>query len=140
MEDDEHPGHSCISKNVENVENIGKINRNDWRLSIRMIAKINIDKRMVQQMLHNNLSMKKVCAKIIPKNLSQDQEDNRNNIFSDNLQTMNEQPNLLKNVITCDETCIFQYYPEIKRQSMRWKTSHQESRKLDWASPNWKSC
>jgi hypothetical protein len=30
---------------------------------------------------------------------------------------------VLENIFTCDETWIFQYDPETKRQSMRWKTS-----------------
>lgn len=66
--------------------------------------------------------MNKVCAKMVPTNLSEDQKDNRNNICSDILQMINEQPNLLKNVITCNETWTFQYDPETKRQSMHWKT------------------
>jgi len=40
---------------------------------------------------------------MVPENLSQDQKDNRKNICSDILQMINEQPNLLENVITCDE-------------------------------------
>lgn len=43
------------------------------------------------------------------KNLSQDQKDNRKNICSDILKKINERPNLLENVIMCDETWIFQY-------------------------------
>jgi hypothetical protein len=83
---------------------------------------INIDKETVRQILHNNLNMNKVCAKMVPKILSQDQKDNRKNICSDILQMINEQPNLLENVITCDEPWIFQYDSETKRQSMYWKT------------------
>ena len=30
----------------------------------------------------------------------------------------------MENVITCDETWIFQYDPETKRQSMHWKTPY----------------
>ncbi|KAL4154268.1 hypothetical protein QTP88_002093 [Uroleucon formosanum] len=36
---------------------------------------------------------------------------------------MENERDLLKKVITCDETWIFQYDPETKRQSMHWKTS-----------------
>lgn len=121
--EDEHPGRPCTSKTDENVDKIDKIIRNDRHLSIRMIIDmINIDKETVRQILHNNLNMNKVCAKMVPKNLSQDQKDNRKNICSDILQMINEQPNLLENVITCDDTWIFQYDPETKRQSMHWKT------------------
>jgi len=36
---------------------------------------------------------------------------------------MENERDLLKKVITCDETWIFQYDPKTKRQSMHWKTS-----------------
>jgi hypothetical protein len=55
---------------------------------------------------------------MVPKNLTQEQKDNQKNI----MERFREQPEVLENVITCDETCIFQYDPEKKRQSMHWKT------------------
>ncbi|VVC30701.1 Hypothetical protein CINCED_3A001474 [Cinara cedri] len=63
VEDDEHPGRLCTSKSDENVD---KIVRNDRRFSIRIIGDmINIDKETVRQILHNNLNMNKVCAKMV---------------------------------------------------------------------------
>lgn len=58
---------------------------------------------------------------MVPKNLTQEQKDKWREICSDILNYMNEQPDFLGNVITCDETWIFQYDPETKRQSMHWK-------------------
>jgi hypothetical protein len=95
----------------------------DQRLSIRMIAEmVNMDKEMVRQILHDQLNMRKVCAKMVPKELTQEQKDNRKNICSDIMERVTEQLDVLENVITCDETWIFQYNPEMKRQSMPWKT------------------
>jgi hypothetical protein len=51
---------------------------------------------------------------MIPKNLTQEQKDNRKNICSDIMERITEQPDVLENVITCDETWIFQYDPEMK--------------------------
>jgi len=44
------------------------------------------------------------------------------NICADILQNSEKDPNILENTITCDESWIFQYDPESKRQSMRWKS------------------
>jgi hypothetical protein len=43
-----------------------------------MIAEIvNMDKKAVRQILHDRLNMRKICAKMVPKNLTQVQKDNR---------------------------------------------------------------
>jgi hypothetical protein len=67
--------------------------------------------------------MRKVCAKLVPKNLTQEQKDNRKNICSDIMERITEQLDVLENVIACDERWIFQYDSETKRQLMHWKTS-----------------
>jgi hypothetical protein len=44
-------------------------------------------------------------------------------LCSDLLQRIEDEPDLLNSVITCDETWIFTYDPETKRQSMQWKST-----------------
>jgi transposase len=84
VEDDERPGRPSTSKTEENVEKISEIVRKDRRLSIRMISEmVNMDKETVRQIFHDRLNMRKVCAKLVPKNLTQEQKDNRKNICSD---------------------------------------------------------
>jgi hypothetical protein len=56
---------------------------------------------------------------MVPKNLTQEHKDNQKNICSDIMERITEQPDVLENIFTCDETWIFQYDPETKRQSMR---------------------
>jgi predicted transcriptional regulator len=78
MEDDERPGHPLTMETDENVDRVRTLVRNDCRLSIRMIAEgLNVDKETVRQILTENLKMKNVCAKMVPKNLSKDQKLNR---------------------------------------------------------------
>ena len=123
VEDDERSGRPCTSKTDENVQKVEEIVRNDRRLSIRMIAEmVHIDKETVRQILHDNLNMTKVCAKVVPRLLTPDQKENRKRICAEILEQIEANPNFLENVITCDETWIFQYDPETKRQSMHWKT------------------
>jgi histone-lysine N-methyltransferase SETMAR len=123
VEDDDRSGRPCTSKTDENVQKVEEIVRNDRRLSIRMIAEmVHIDKETVRQILHDNLNMTKVCAKVVPRLLTPDQKENRKRICAEILEQIEANPNFLENVITCDETWIFQYDPETKRQSMHWKT------------------
>jgi kynureninase len=47
------------------------------RLSIRMIAEmVNMDKETIRQILHDLLNMRKICARMVPKNLTQEHKDN----------------------------------------------------------------
>jgi len=41
----------------------------------------------------------------------------------DLLQCIENEPDLLNLIITCDETWVFMYDPETKRQSMQWKST-----------------
>jgi predicted ArsR family transcriptional regulator len=71
VEDNKHPGWPSTSKTEDKVEKISEIVWKDQRLSIQTIAEIvNINKAMVRQILHNQLNMRKVCAKMVPKNLT----------------------------------------------------------------------
>jgi hypothetical protein len=40
-----------------------------------------------------------------------------------------EDQDYLNSVVTCDETSLFQYDPETKRQSMQWKTTLSKTKK-----------
>jgi hypothetical protein len=117
VEDDERPGRPCTSKTNENVEKIEQIVRIDHRLGIRMIAEmVNIDKETVKQVLHEDLNMTKVCAKMVPRLLTPEQKENRKQICTDILERIQADSHFLDKVITCDETWM------TKRQSMHWKT------------------
>jgi predicted transcriptional regulator len=94
-----------------------------------MIAEeLNVDKETVRQILTENLKTKKVCAKMVPKNLSEDQKLNREEMCQ-NVLEKTEDPDFLNSVVTCDETWLFQYDPETKRQSMQWKTTLSKTKK-----------
>ena len=106
--DDQRPVRPSTSKTDSNVEKISEIVRQNRRLSIRSVAElINIDKENVRQILHNNFNMKKVCSKMVPRLLTPEQKEIRMNICADILQNIENDPNFLENVITCDESWFF---------------------------------
>ena len=61
--------------------------------------------------------MGKLCAKIVPKNLTIRQKDNRKDVCLRLLERIQSDRNFLKKVITGDETRILEYDPKKKKQS-----------------------
>ena len=66
--------------------------------------------------------MRKICAKLVPKNLSVEQKENRLEICQDLLGRLEIEPNFLHKVITRDESWVFDYDRETKWQSEEWPT------------------
>ena len=65
-----------------------------------------------------------ICAKLVPKILTNEQKENRRNVCLDLLECIENDKNFFKHVITGDETWIFEYDPDTKRQSSEWHTSN----------------
>jgi hypothetical protein len=59
---------------------------------------------------------------MVPKMLSAEQKELKKEICSDLLHWARNELDLLKSVITCDETWIFTYDVETKQQSVYWKS------------------
>ena len=69
---------------------------------------------MVCTILVDTLGMWKVCAKMVPKLLTEEQKVQRLNACRDILQQMEAAEKLVENVITRDESWIFQHDLETK--------------------------
>ena len=84
---------------------------------------VNLDRKSVRQILTEELNVRKVCAKMVPKPLSDEQKERRKELCLDLLQCIDNLPDLLNWIITCDETWVFTCDPETKRQSVQWKST-----------------
>ncbi len=70
-------------------------------MSIWMIVEtVNSDKETVRKILHDKLNMKKVCAKLIPKNLTADQKLICQQICIHFLESLGKEPELMGDNIT----------------------------------------
>lgn len=124
IEDEPRSGRPSTAKTDENVIKVRDLVRSDRRLTVRMIGEqLGLTHTTVHQILTNDLEMRKICAKMVPKILSQDQKDNRRDRCLDFLEQIENDPSFLERVITGDESWIFEYDPETKRQSQEWHTS-----------------
>jgi len=61
-----------------------------------------------------------VSAKFVPRLLTDDQKENHVEISQELLANANGNENILKNIITGDETWIYGYDVEIKMQLLQW--------------------
>ena len=118
VEDDLRSERPISSTNDQNVEVVRAVMAKDRRLSVRMIAEeTGLNKNAVHRILTEDLHKRKICAKLLPKNLSLEQKANRLEICQDLLGRLEIEPNFLHKVITGDESRVFDYNPETKRQS-----------------------
>ena len=79
--DQEKSGQPATNRTEENIEKFRQIFRENRRLTVRSIAEqVNIDREIVRKILTEDLDMRKVCAKMVPKELTEEQKQRR--VFS----------------------------------------------------------
>jgi len=70
-EDNPRSGRSISSTNDQNMEVVRAVMAKDHHLSVRMIAEEkSLDENAVHRILTDHSQMRKICAKLVPKNLS----------------------------------------------------------------------
>jgi len=124
IKDEPCSGRPSTSKTDNHVEIVLALVRSDRRLTVRVIAsELNMNHTTVLQILIEELAMKKLCAKFVPKNLTIEHKDNRKDVSLNRLERIQRNRNFLKDMITSDKIWTFDYDPETKRQSEEWNTS-----------------
>ena len=124
VEDDPKSGRPTTSRTNENVERVREKVRSDRRLTVRMIAdELSMNSERVWRIITEDLGMRKVCAKMVPRLLNDGQKENRVQVCQDILKQLEITPDLLSRVVTGDESWIFEYDPLTKRQSLKWKSA-----------------
>ena len=109
------------SKEVRTPKLIGQIKNvmdKDRRVSIEIIsAQFNVSVGTVHTIIFEELKTWKICAKFIPRVLREDQKERRCHNSREMGELINSDPAFLDALVTCDESWIYCYYPETKRQS-----------------------
>jgi predicted transposase YdaD len=68
--DEESSGRPATSRTEENIATVCEILVENLRMNVRSIAEqANIDRETVREILTEDLDMRKVCAKMVPKDL-----------------------------------------------------------------------
>ena len=77
VEDEPRSGRPCTSKTDENVTEVRAVAWSDNRLTVRMIgSELNLNHRTVHDILAEELGKQKICTKLVPKNLTNEQKEN----------------------------------------------------------------
>jgi len=111
VQDDPRSGQPKTQRTDANVNRVQTFVCSDQRLGVRVIAEeLNMKRETVQQIVKEDLGMRKISAKMVPRILTHDQKQRRLHISSDLLHNAE----MFDRVITDDEMWCFQYDPETK--------------------------
>ena len=79
--DEERSGLPATSRTEENIAKVRQIVRENRRLTVRIIREqVKVAREAVRKILTEDLDMRKVCAKMVPKGLTEVQKQRR--VFS----------------------------------------------------------
>jgi len=106
----------------EIIEQVHDMVLDDWWMKVCEIAEtIGFSKECVGYILHEELNMKKLCARWVPCLLTADQKCTRMKISEQCLECFNKnKTDFVCRFVTMDEIWIHHYTPESKQQSKQW--------------------
>ncbi|UYV64394.1 hypothetical protein LAZ67_3000512 [Cordylochernes scorpioides] len=107
VNDEERAGRPSTSTTDEKINEVEKMILANRRITIREVADdLNISIGSCHSIFINDLGMRQVAAKFVPKLLNCDQKQHRMNIANEMLDSVRDDPNLLQRVITGDEAGV----------------------------------
>ncbi|UYV74621.1 hypothetical protein LAZ67_12000310 [Cordylochernes scorpioides] len=125
VNDEERAGRPSTSTTDEKINEVEKMILANRRITVREVAEdLNISIGSCHSIFINDLGMRRVAAKFVPKLLNCDQKQHRMNIANEMFDSVRDDPNLLQRVITGDEAWVYGYDVETKAQSSQWKLPH----------------
>ena len=132
------PGWPSTSTTNENTEAVKKTVMGNRRVTIREVAEdVGISVGSCHAIFSDILGLKRAAAKFVRKLMNFDQKTRRMTIAQEMLNDVKDDPDLLKKVITGDESWVYGYDVETKAQSSQWKhTESQRPKKTRQARSN----
>ena len=84
---------------------------------------VGISHGSIHAILSDNLKMRHVRAKFVPRQLTTDQMECRMMVTGDLFEKSTQDPTFLTKIVMGDESWVFAYNPETKVHSAEWHTS-----------------
>jgi len=120
---DDRSGRTSMVTTPSKVEQVRAAVNQDCHCTIHnLCAEVGIGYGSCQRILTEQLNMHQIAAKFVPRVLTHDQKDSRVAICQELKETVINNPTLLLNVITGNESIIYADDPESKLQSSQWKS------------------
>ena len=99
-EDEQRSRQPSTAQTGDNTAWVTELVGSDRRLTVQMIAdKVNMNLATLCLILTEELGMRKICAKMVPKNLIDQQHDSQLSICADLLEQVEADPELMDQVI-----------------------------------------
>jgi histone-lysine N-methyltransferase SETMAR len=104
----------------------------DRRIAAKSVAEqLDISRERFGSIIHEDLDMRKLSAKWVPKCLNTDQKHQQWQSSEQILEFFRRNPNdFLSRLVAMDKTWLYHYDPETKQQSMEWRHSGSPSPKI----------
>ncbi|CAH2017335.1 unnamed protein product [Acanthoscelides obtectus] len=130
LSDDPRVGAPKTAVTQENVDAVRKLIIEDRRVTYREIeASLKISKTSIQKILHEELGVRKLVSRWIPHLLTEEQKAARVNWCQKTIDRFNSgNTKTVYSIVSGDESWIYCYEPENKRQSAVWPTKVIRSR------------
>lgn len=122
LTDEKRSGRPVSAVTPHNIQQVDDIIRGDRRVTADEVCRIiSLSKGSVITII-KQLGYSKVCARWVPRMLTDQNKEARKTIASQHLQRFRlEGDEFLKKIVTGDETWVHFFEPESKRQSMEWR-------------------
>jgi len=117
------PGRPKTVTTPEISDQIHELILEDHRILAKStVEQMGISRERVGAIIHDNLGMRKLSAKWVPKCLNADQKRQRCQSSEQLLEFFRRDTNdFLSRLVTVDETWLYHHDPETKQQSMEWR-------------------
>jgi histone-lysine N-methyltransferase SETMAR len=133
FEDNPRPGRPSTSHTEETVACVREIIHADRRLTIREAAEeIRVAFGTCQKIVTEDLQMRHVTAKFVPRLLTAEQKDDRVSVCTDLRDRAQNNPNIMSSVNTDDKCWIYGYDPKTKQMSSQWSKASSPRPKKAW--------
>ena len=118
VRDDERCGRSKEARTSELIGQIKNFMDKDRRVSTETIsAQFDVRMGTVYTIIRKELKMRKICVKFVLRVLREDQKERRCHDSWEMVELINSDSAVFDALVTCDESWIYCYDPETKRQS-----------------------
>ena len=120
--DDESRGMCKEVRTSELICQIKNFMDKDRPVSIETIsAQFDDSVGTVHTIIHEELKMQRICGKFVPRVLWEGKKERRCHNSREMVELNNSDSAVLDALVTCDESWIYCYDPETKRQNSQWK-------------------
>ncbi|XP_048243687.1 histone-lysine N-methyltransferase SETMAR-like [Haliotis rufescens] len=123
LEDDARSGRPSTSTSPENIDTVHTLVMENRRITLHELEETTgLSYGSIHNIIHGKLHMSKVCARWVPRMLTDDMKLSRVTISGALLTRYNANPDDFHfRIVTSDETWVYHYDPESKQESMKWK-------------------